>query len=238
MAALANQGSSSWDKLTEVEVQRLQMFAATGRTNEIIIEFVDLFTDIAFAATLYVFSQPGDPGDSFIDVLASTVVTTPATEARDLDFFNSLFIAGLFILLLNAVSRLFVAGLAYRKYRKYINTPQEWGWFFLGALLMQVETHNAHYLLSQKFKDEVGPMSEPAFIAQEIRMNLLLLFAEDIPQLIIQSIFFSEVINVSLSWYLAIGTTALKIVSVIGSTASSAIKLRGLKRAQAKVETA
>jgi len=227
-----DKNSPEWhEHLTEFELQRLRFFMLSGQINETLIEVVDFWTDIVFVATLWVFSQDGNPSDSFLGILASTngfAVTTG--EDRDFGLFHALFVAATGIMAINVVGRFFVA-MRFIKYRKHFDGPTDWAWFFFGVLVCQVEPHNGVLLIQNIVKDEIPKISDYESVKTEIRMNSLLLFTEDIPQFIIQVIFALNVAQKALTvpWYVTTLVTVLKIVSVLGGLSIMGTRLKGLK---------
>jgi len=110
-----NKGISNvWygENITESELQRLKVFETSGRINETLIEVLDFWTDLAFVATLYVFSQDGNPGDSFLGFLVSSSdvdVDAGEVDDRDRGLFFQLFIVSAVVMLFNIVANFIVA---------------------------------------------------------------------------------------------------------------------------------
>ncbi|GBG34603.1 Hypothetical Protein FCC1311_108242 [Hondaea fermentalgiana] len=175
---------------------------------------VDFWTDLAFVATLYIFSKPGDPGDSFLDVLAETVAV-PGEEPRDLDFFFALFVVGALTMLLNIVLRIVIFIQQCYKYRAYINTRKDYFMIAFALPVIMVEPHNGLLYFSSIIRDEAEPLSEYDYNKREVKINTFLLMLEDVPQFIVQILFWAQVKKGSLTvtWYLSTVVSVLKLTS-------------------------
>ncbi|CAK9067862.1 Uncharacterized protein SCF082_LOCUS34276 [Durusdinium trenchii] len=220
--------------LTEMELQRLRLFETQTRVNQILIQTVDFITDIGFVCSLYLFSEPGEPGDSFLGVLAQTY-SLPGDEPRDFDLFRALFGVSLFFLLLNVLVRLFWAASLYRKYKDQIDGPKDHAHFLLGALITQAEPHQGTWYIQNLVRDESPPPSDYQYYKQQRNQDVLLLSIEDLPQFILQIIFSLNTSTLTVTWYLAIFTTVLKIVSASIAIAAMTIKLPTLKKQDTQV---
>lgn len=227
----------SWHKhLTDHELQRIQFFVLSGRINETLLEVVDFWTDVVFMATLWLFAQAGSPGDSFLGVLASTgdVSTSDYEEEtgeRDYDLFRNMAIVASTILVFNVVMRSLIA-LKRLKRRDEFKNLWDWAQFIVGIFITIVEPHNGLLWIDSIFEDKVYLKSDYNSTVQEIKLNLLLVCAEDLPQFVLQIIFANVVKRQALtvSWYVATLTTSLKLVGMIAGVIIMATKLKGLKK--------
>mmetsp|Transcript_1804 Transcript_1804/g.5620 ORF Transcript_1804/g.5620 Transcript_1804/m.5620 type:complete len:257 (+) Transcript_1804:43-813(+) len=225
-------------ELSEYELQRLQFFQLSGRINETLIEILDFWTDIVFVATLFVFSQEGNPVNSFLGFLAATGNLPEVDGQRDFDLFRRLFIVGSIIMLFNVVAR-FAVALTRLKYVKFFDGATDWVRFLVGIFVCQVEPHNGILFIEGIVKNDLPPKSDYDSTLTEIRMNALLLLAEDIPQFIIQVIFAVNVnqSGLTVSWYVSTLLTMLKITAACGGIGVMMYKLSSLKKKSVSIAT-
>lgn len=219
--------------LSEYELQRLQFFVLSGRINDTLIEVLDFWTDLAFLATLFVFSQPGNPAESFLGVIAATSGMTPlATEERDFGLFNDLFIAGAFFLVINIVARIFLAVSRAVRYKDIFQVGSgAWARWFVGMLICIIEPHNGLLFIDSIVKKDAYIRSDYKSTKEEIKLNSMLLFLEDLPQFILQIIFATNVsrIDLTISWYVSTLITVLKLTSAFGGISIMALRLSKLR---------
>lgn len=201
---------------TEFQIARLRSYEITQRINAIIMEGVDLGTDLAFMFVL--FDQAGDIELPLAWQFYKATNKCPGNPfgGEEPSFFRSLGIASAVFIGISCFFRLATAlGTVLFKFSE-INGLREWGWTLLGCLVSIVDPWNGSLMINQVIEKQRLERDDYVLAKSEIKADIYLVILENLPQIIIQIIYgvrSGQANSRAIAWYVAIFTTVLHTTS-------------------------